>query len=146
MIKFGLYFLLTLLMVGCSIKNNIINKVSSPGYLALPVPFNIYNYDECINIENLTGKVVFSLFVTSEGDLKYFNIYYLELNSLNGDAVVSYSNYSTRPISIEDYPDNIICYYRIFENYLSNIEFVKKEHAKADKINQFFLMNRICRK
>lgn len=132
-----------LLMFGCNVKNNSIKEVSNPGYLAPAVPFKVNNYVECINIENLTGKVVFSLFVSSEGSLESFNVSLLELNTYKDYPVILYNNFTTKPISIDDYPDNVIYYYGKFENYLSNLEFVKKEQAQIDKVNQFFLMIRI---
>lgn len=146
MIKCSFCILLIFLLFSCNTKNIQRKDVSNPGYLAPAVPFKINNYNECIEIEELTGRVLFYLFVSDEGRLEAFNIYQLNLSSHVGNTVALYSNYSDNPISVKDYPDNIIRYYWEFENYLSSLEFVKQEQVRVDKINKFYLISKIgCR-
>ncbi|MFO7853318.1 MAG: hypothetical protein ACQERS_08700 [Bacteroidota bacterium] len=107
--------------------------------MAEKIPFNIINQLEKIEIDSLKGRALLYLFVSDEGIVESFNITHLELRNSGDDEVISYTNTKRKALSKDKYSKKMQEYYVRFEEYLSTLVLEKKEGARVNEINNFYL-------
>jgi hypothetical protein len=128
-----------LVISSCNSQNTTVKEADNPGNLAETIPFNIMNQLEKIEIDSLLGKALLYLFVSDEGKVVSFNITHLELKDSRGKEVIYYTNVEREALSKDNYSESMKEYYIILGEYLSTLVFEKKEGAKVNKINNFYL-------
>ena len=133
-------FLFNILVIcSCNSQNTTIIEADNPGNLAETIPFNIINQVEIMEIDSLLGKALLYLFVSDECKVVGFSITHLELKDRWGKEVISYTNKERKAILKDNYSERMKEYYVRFEEYLSTLVFERKEGAKVNEINNFYL-------
>ncbi len=133
-------FLFNMLVISsCNAQDTTLIEANNPGNLAETIPFNIMNQLEKIEIDSLRGRALLYLFVSNEGIVESFNITHLELMDNRDKEVLSYTNIEREALSKDNYSIRMKKYYVKFEEYLSTLVFERKEGARVNKINNFYL-------
>ena len=138
--KIKFLFLFNILVYSsCNAQDTTLIEANNPGNMAEKIPFNIINQLEKIEIDSLKGRALLYLFVSDEGIVESFNITHLELRNSEDDEVISYTNTKRKALSKDKYSKKMQEYYVRFEEYLSTLVLEKKEGARVNEINNFYL-------